>query len=305
MAEIGLAVGLPVANQLYANDELHMVVELARMADDAGVDTIVVVDHVVMGPRLDRYAWGPFRFPVEAPWLEPLTTLAGMATATSRVQLSTGILIAPLRPAALLAKTVATLDRLSQGRLELGVGTGWQAEEYEAEGLDFSRRGRALTDTIGACRALWGPSPAAFSSETVSFSDIWCEPKPVREGGPRVLFSGTLNVRNVDRITRLGDGWIPIMGATSEDIAGGRRILEESWSRAGRDPGALKVRAPLPLVFRSDKSADLEATVAGAGEMAAIGVTEVSVHMPAFVRSHDEASGWFSRLARSWSAAMS
>jgi probable F420-dependent oxidoreductase len=299
----GIAVGLPVANQLYRSDELHRVVDLARMADDAGVATVVVVDHVVMGRRLDRYLWGPFRFPSESPWLEPLTTLAAMAAATSKVRLATGILIAPLRPAALLAKTVATLDVLSRGRLDLGVGTGWQAEEYEAEGLDFDARGAALTDTIAACRALWSQSPAEFRSDTVSFSDIWCEPKPVRPGGPPVLFAGTLNGRNLRRVTTLGDGWIPIMNATQEEVSSGCARLRDSFSAAKRDPSTIKVRAPLPLVAGRDGRPDLDATLAGAGEWIESGVTEPAVPMAAFVRSHDEAADWFARLAKSWASA--
>ena len=102
-----------------------------------------------------------------------------MAAVTERVRFSTKILIAPLRPAAVLAKTLATMDVLSQGRLEVGVGTGWQREEYEAAGVPWNRSGaERLTDTIAACKALWRDSPASFRSATVNFDDIWCEPKP-------------------------------------------------------------------------------------------------------------------------------
>src|SRR4051812_14877861 len=103
---------------------------MAREADKAGIDRIVVVDHVVMGPHTEAYSWGKFPTPPDSPWLEPLTCLAVIAGATSRVRLGTGILIAPLRSGAVLAKTAATLDVLSGGRLDLGVGTGWQKEEY-------------------------------------------------------------------------------------------------------------------------------------------------------------------------------
>ncbi len=138
-----LTVGLPNFGAFYARDEWHRFVDLARAADGAGVDRVVVVDHVVMGPNTDAYNWGKFPTPPDAPWLEPMTVLAAMAAATTRVRLATGILIAPLRPAVLLAKQAATLDVLSQGRLDLGVGTGWQREEYDAEGLDFAARATA------------------------------------------------------------------------------------------------------------------------------------------------------------------
>jgi probable F420-dependent oxidoreductase len=300
--QVSLAVGLPVADQLFAAHEQHRLVDLARMADDAGADTLLVVDHVVMSTRLDRYRWGPFRFSVEAPWMEPLALLAAMAAATRRVRLATNILIAPLRPAALLAKMAATIDVLSQGRLELGVGTGWQPEEYEAEGLDFVQRGRALTDTIGACRALWSASPAEFRSPTVSFENVWCEPKPVQPGGPPVLFAGTLTDRNRERITNLGDGWIPIMGATHEEIGAGVAALKDAWEAAGRDSRRLKVRAPLPIVRRDDGSRDLDGTLAGAAALAEIGVTEVTVTTAAFVRDPSDAGRWFEQLGERWAA---
>src|SRR4051812_18674573 len=97
---------------------------------------------------------------------EPLTTLAAMAGATKNIGLMTGILIAPLRPAALLAKTAATLHALSGGRLTLGVSTSWQSEEYAALGGPFRERGRRLDETLRACRELWSHTPASYTSES-------------------------------------------------------------------------------------------------------------------------------------------
>ena len=154
MPRAKLLVSLPVGTHLHGGNPRGLV-DLARRVEDAGADGIVLADHVLCGPRLDRYPWGDFPFPPEAPWLEPLTMLTAIATATERIKLTTGILIVPLRPATLLAKTVATLDVLSGGRLELGVGTGWQEEEFTAEGLDYESRGQLMTDYIAACRALW------------------------------------------------------------------------------------------------------------------------------------------------------
>jgi alkanesulfonate monooxygenase SsuD/methylene tetrahydromethanopterin reductase-like flavin-dependent oxidoreductase (luciferase family) len=125
---VRLALAIPSYGSFFPTERLHEVVALARMAEDAGADTVVVPDHLVMSDRTDRYRWGRFPLPVDAAWLEPLTVLAAIAGATRRVRLATGILIAPLRPAAVLAKTAATLDVLSRGRLDLGVGTGWQKE---------------------------------------------------------------------------------------------------------------------------------------------------------------------------------
>ena len=154
------------------------------------------------------------------------------------MRLATGILIAPLRPAVLLAKQAATLDVLSQGRLDLGVGTGWQREEYDAEGLDFAARGQLLTDTLAACKALWRDTPAAIDTPSLSFTDIYCDPKPRQPDGVPLWIAGTLHARNLDRLVRYGDAWIPIMGETVEGIAAGAKRSRDAWTDAGRDPDA-------------------------------------------------------------------
>lgn len=297
-----LTLSIPSFGPFYPPGCLHEIVDLARQSEAAGVDTVIVPDHVVMSDRTDRYAWGPFPFPIDVPWLEPLTVLAAIAGATSRVRLATGILIAPLRPAAVLAKTVATLDVLSRGRVELGVGAGWQKEEFDAVGLDYAARGRLLTDTIGACRALWAGGPASFHSETVSFEKIWCEPRPVQPGGIPIWFSGTLTPRNLDRIVRLGDGWIPIMNASLADLTEGVRRLREALADAGRDPAALRVRGDLGVVRGDDRRPDLARTLARASDLAEAGATDVQLALLAFVRRPEGLSDFFAELAERWRA---
>lgn len=220
-----------------------------------------------------------------------------MASVTSSVRLSTGILIAPLRPAPLLAKMVATLDTLSGGRVELGVGTGWQEVEFSSQGLDFAKRGRLLTDTVAACQALWGPSPASFESESMSFEDLWCEPKPAQAGGPPVLFSGTLTERNIGRIVSMGAGWIPIMTAGLDDLAAGVELLGDRFVTAGRDRSELRSRGRLGLAADADGRPDLAATLERAADFADAGATDVSIRMTDFVSTHDDAGAFFDRLA--------
>jgi probable F420-dependent oxidoreductase len=296
-----LTLSIPSFGPFFPAGRLHEVIDLARAAEEAGVDTVIVPDHVVMSENTEAYAWGPFPFPIDVPWLEPLTVLAAIAGATSRVRLATGILIAPLRPAIVLAKTAATLDVLSRGRLELGVGVGWQREEFDAAGLDFDTRARRLDDTLAACRALWRDSPASFSSETVSFEKIWCEPHPLQPDGVPVWFSGTLHRRNQERIVRWGDGWIPIMTATLEDLREGAARLADAFATAGRDAGALKVRGSLEVRLGDDKRPDLEATLAGAAELARAGATDVQLPLLAFVRRPEQLDDFFGALAEQWS----
>lgn len=292
-----ILISLPVGTH-YSGDDPRAQVDLAQRVEGAGADGIVLADHVVLGKHVDRYPWGTFPFPSDSPWLEPLTVLTAIATVTERIKLTTGILIVPLRPAALLAKTAATLDVLSGGRLELGVGTGWQAEEFLAQGLDPAARGQLLTDYVGACRELWRGGPVSFSSKTVSFEDIWCVPTPVREGGPPILFSGTLTRRNVDRIARLGDGWIPIMGETNDGIRDGIASLQDALRAEGRDPSSLIVRAPVPIAKGDDGKPSLGATLDGIPAIAELGVTDINLNVTVFAREPDAFPAYFDELER-------
>jgi probable F420-dependent oxidoreductase len=201
---------------------------------------------------------------------------------TSRVRLATGVLIAPLRPAALLAKTIGTLDTVSGGRVDLGVGTGWQPEEYDAMGLSFDERAQRLDDTIGACRELWSSLPASYSSANATFSDTYCAPQPVQERLP-IWFAGALTKRNLTRIVELGDGWIPIMGASLNDIRDGAARIVEATDRQ------IVVQAPLPMVVAADGSRDPVASMAHAPSLVEAGVTDIYLNIAAFAGSPAEA----------------
>ena len=263
-----------------------------------------MVDHVVMGPNTDAYNWGKFPTPPDAPWLEPMTVLAAMAAATTSVRLATGILIAPLRPAVLLAKQAATLDVLSQGRLDLGVGTGWQREEYDAEGLDFGARGQLLTDTIAVCKALWRDTPAAIETPSLSFTDVYCDPKPRQPDGVPLWIAGTLNARNLDRLVRFGDAWIPIMGETVEGIAAGAKRARDAWTEAGRDADRLQVQAPVRIARGDDNRPDIARSMESVPELVAAGATDVHVSLQAYCREPDAAPAALDAIVTAFHAAL-
>jgi probable F420-dependent oxidoreductase len=281
----------------WCRDDWRALGDLAGAAETAGVDRLVVNDHVVMGRRTDAYTWGRFPTPPEGPWLEPLTVLSSFAAVTARVRLATGVLIAGLRPAPVLAKTVATLDQLCGGRLDLGVGVGWQREEYDAAGLDFADRGPRLDDTIGACRALWSDLPASYSSPSTSFSDVFCSPQPMQDRLP-VWFAGTLNVRNLRRIRELGDGWIPIMGSTLSDVRNGASALATVGRR-------IEIQAALPVVRRDDRSADIDATMAAVPGWVEAGATDIYVNIAAFAPLVDAAADVVAELVARFRAVTS
>jgi probable F420-dependent oxidoreductase len=291
---VSRSITVSAVGRLYG-DDLAGLVELARIADDTGIDQLVIPDHVVMGPHLENYPYGPFPLPLEEPWPEPLTVLAGMAAASSRVRFGTGVLITPLRPAVLLAKTLATLDVLARGRLEVGVGTGWQKEEYEAEGLDFGRRWQLFDDGLRACKVLWRDAPAAFSSPTVSFREIWCLPRPAQAGGPPLWFGVALGPKNLARIAELGAGWMP-MDSRPDALREGIAKLRAAFRVAGRSFDGFGVRAHVDYVRRADKSLDLDATLASIPSRVEAGATSVSLALAQIVRSRDEIPKAFERI---------
>ena len=259
----------------------------ARAADAAGVDRLVVFDHVVFGEHLDAYgkpelggdAGGKQPTGPDGHWLEPMTLLAVVAGMTSRVRLATGILIAALRRPIVLAKTAATLDVLSGGRLDLGVGVGWQREEYEAAGLRFEGRGRLLDHTLEVCQTVWREIDARYESDELHFEHIHSMPKPSQPGGVPIWVSGTLNRRVIDRVVRFGSGWIP-WGPDARDPTKGIATLRGALAAAGRDPSELQVTGALPVVKDSDGQVLLDQTMAAVPALLATGLTDLRAALP-------------------------
>ena len=256
----------------------------ARLLDEAGFDRLVVSDHVVFGEALEEYgrpeiggqAGGRQPTGPDGHWLEPLTTLAYLAGITSRIRLATGILLAALRRPVVLAKSAATLDTLSRGRLDLGVGVGWQRAEYEAAGLDFSARGGLLDHTLEVCRTLWREQRASWDSPGLHFEGIHMMPKPAAPGGVPLWISGTVNPRVVRRLARFGTGWIP-WGPAAADVTAGIRQMRDALAGAGRDPGDLQVVGYLPLARDGQGVLDVARTVDAVPRLAEAGVTDFRV----------------------------
>jgi probable F420-dependent oxidoreductase len=263
------------------------VFDLARAADAAGIDRVLVSDHVVFGEHLEAYGrpesggveGGKQPTGPDGHWLEPLTTLSVLCGMTSRVRLCTNILIAALRRPVVLAKAAATLDVLSGGRLDLGVGIGWQREEYEAAGLDFGNRGRQLDLTLEVCQTLWREPSAKVDLDGLAFEAIHMMPKPVQPGGVPIWVSGRINERVAHRLARFGSGWIP-WGEDAADLAAGISRMREAVAAANGDAGAIQVAGTLPTVRREDRSVDLDATMDRTRPLVESGVTDFRAYLP-------------------------
>jgi probable F420-dependent oxidoreductase len=261
--------------------------ERAVAADAAGIDRVLVSDHIAFGEDLSAYGdptaggteggrqpTGP-----DGHWLEPLTVLTAVAARTQRVRLGTMVLLAALRRPAVLAKTLSTLDVLSGGRVDLGVGVGWQAAEYAAAGLRYEGRGRLLDHTLAVCQALWQPGGATIDDELLSFEGIHQSPEPVQPGGIPIWVSGRMNANVIARVVRFGAGWIP-WGADDGDPGPAIARLRSALEEAGRDPRSLLVLGGLPVIRTSDGRPDLAATVAGTGPLLEAGVTDFRIGWP-------------------------
>jgi probable F420-dependent oxidoreductase len=281
-----LSISLPSVSATNPGGWSH-VIEAAKALDEAGVDRLVVSDHVAFGERLEEYArpeiggveGGQQPTGPDGHWLEPLSVLAAVSSVTSHARLATVILLAALRRPVVLAKTVATLDVLSAGRLDLGVGVGWQREEYEAAGLDFDHRGRLLDHTLAVCQALWRQRRADYSSDDLTFRAIHQMPKPVQPGGVPIWVSGSVNPPVVRRLVRFGTGWIP-WGRSQRDVVSGIREMRDAVAAAGRDPYEVKVLSRLSLAIRTDGLPDAERTMAPVDGLAQAGVTDFRMRVP-------------------------
>jgi alkanesulfonate monooxygenase SsuD/methylene tetrahydromethanopterin reductase-like flavin-dependent oxidoreductase (luciferase family) len=165
---------------------------------------------------------------------------------------------------------------LSGGRLDLGVGVGWQREEYDAAGLDFDARGRLLDHTLEVCQTLWREQRAAYDSPELHFEATHMMPKPLQPGGVPVWVSGTINPRVVRRLARFGSGWIP-WGAAAADPVSGIAEMRDRLAEAGRDSEGLQVTGALRLVKRDDGSIDLDRTMEVVPSLAAAGLTDLRI----------------------------
>ncbi|MCF7549465.1 LLM class F420-dependent oxidoreductase [Pseudonocardia sp. WMMC193] len=220
--------------------EPEAAVASVRLAEELGFESLWLNDHVVVPSRYDSvYPYdesGKMGGDDVVDFPDPLIWLSFAAAVTSRIRLATGVLVLPQRNPVVLAKQVATLDRLSGGRVVLGVGTGWLAEEFAAVGVDFAGRGRRHDDYLAAMRQLWTGEPASVDRDTVSFSGVVSVPTPAQSRVPIVVGGG--GPRAIRRAAQLGDGLFPAALPAGE-VAKTARLLREETERAGRPAGSV------------------------------------------------------------------
>jgi probable F420-dependent oxidoreductase len=222
-------------------------IAMARVAEDAGFESLWAPEHVVVavGAGATPYGGSPDG-KMDRLWRrggipDPLVWLAFVASQTSTIKLGTNVVILPEHQPAVFAKSVATLDALSRGRVLLGIGVGELPEEYAAVGMQFSNRGKRMDEYIEAMRALWQDEVTTYHGEHVRFDQVRCDPSPVNGTVP--LHIGGASPAAVRRAARYGDGYFPWVGpgldlqATLRQVIGDVRAEAE---RLGRDPDSIE-----------------------------------------------------------------
>ena len=280
-----LIAGLFGLHTFYDGD-INSYIEIAQAAEEMGFHGVSLTDHVVMGKNLHKYPFGSFPLPSEAPWYEPLTVLTMIASHTKTLHLGTAVLIVPLRNPALLAKTAATIDMISKGRLELGVGMGWQAEEYHVAGVPFENRAEIFWETLEICKLLWAESPASHDGNVYQFEDIWCQPQPMQGADLPLLFGLKMTTKNAEKIAQIGHGWIPIK-TDAEFISTGKVLLDQAFKEHNRNE-APRIRGQLPTQIDSSGVPSLDLTLKELENSIAAGLTEVEIFPINFVRSKED-----------------
>jgi probable F420-dependent oxidoreductase len=218
-------------------------VGLAQLAEELGFESLWAVEHVVVPTGYQSpYPYSPTgKMPggEDVPIPDPLIWLSYVAAATTRIRLATGILILPQRNPVILAKELATLDRLSGGRVELGVGVGWLAEEFDALGVPFADRGRRTDEHIEVLRRLWREPESSFDGDFTSFAPLKSYPKPATADGPPIHVGGHTPAA-ARRAGRLGDGFFPGR-STADELMPLLDTMRAEAAAAGRDPDAVEI----------------------------------------------------------------
>lgn len=237
---------MKVGLQLYVGGEAatpEFLGAAARAVEERGFAAIWLPEHVVLFPEINSpYPYsrdGSFPFDTTALPMEPFTLLAFMAAQTARVRLATGISILPQRNPVYFAKQAADVDVLSGGRLDIGIGVGWLAQEFEALGVPFERRGARAAEYVQVLKTLWCERTSEFHGAFYDLPACHQSPKPVQQPHPPLWFGGHSRAA-MRRVARYGQGWFAA-GATPDAFAKQQAQFRDVLSEHDRRPADVRV----------------------------------------------------------------
>jgi probable F420-dependent oxidoreductase len=249
--------------------DLRALVRMAQEAEDAGIDGVMLSEHVVLGssagalgrPENPRDYAAPGNQDPATPWPDSIVLMSAIAAATTTLRLIGAAIIAPLRHPLLLAHQLATLDLLSEGRLVVQPTVSWHREEYDALGVAFGQRGELLDEHLTAWHELWHNTPAHFHGRHYRFEDVYLEPKPYRPDGLSLWFGGTtVGPWIIRRLVAYGHGFHPFGQPTAAEM----QPLRDAMRAAGRDMSELEIVGGIRGSFPpAGGAADLAEAAAG------------------------------------------
>jgi probable F420-dependent oxidoreductase len=234
MSDVRFAAALP---QLDASPA--QVVEVARRAEALGFSRLWTLDPAPGGPT------------ARSPMLDGLQLLSHAAAVTETIALGIAVIVLPNRNPVQLAKELASLDRMTAGRLVVGVGLGRKDPAAAALGFPADRRVRRLTEAIDVMRALWGSDTATYHGELWTFDDLPAQPRPAHEGGP-AIWLGAGSEPALRRAARIGDAWIGAGSSSSEDFARQAPVVDAALRETGRDPAAFPMAKRVYIAVDDD-----------------------------------------------------
>jgi probable F420-dependent oxidoreductase len=220
---------------------------LAESAEEAGFESLWAPEHIVIPVEYEPiYRASPTgrmdRLGRRGGVPDPIVWFAYVAARTTQLRFGTGVIILPEHNVVTFAKSCATLASLSKGRFMLGVGVGWNREEYEALGMPWEQRGARYEEEIAALRTLWREAEPSYDGSYVRFPPLWCDPKP--PGGTIPIVFGGTSAPAIRRAGRIGDGYFPAIFPTErvyEELPKMLALLRASAEEAGRDPASIEV----------------------------------------------------------------
>jgi probable F420-dependent oxidoreductase len=269
-----------------------VIAKTAEAAERCGVATLWVGEHVVLFDRQDsKYPYSPggeFPLPGGADWLDPFITLTFAAAVTKTIRLATGICLVPEHNPVVLAKEVASLDRLAGGRFALGVGIGWSAEEFAALGIPFERRAQRTREYIEVMQRLWSDEVTTYHGEFVNFDGARCFPKPTRGRKLPIIFGGE-STPALRRTADIGNGWFGF-NVGPDDAAPLVKKLHSMLKANGRNSNEVEIIvSPYTRKITLD---DLK-------KYSAAGVNEL-VMVASPPEDERQIAGWVERIAHDW-----
>jgi probable F420-dependent oxidoreductase len=256
-------------------------VAVARRAEALGYRSLWSFQRLLVPAEPEGVAASPAYRSV----LDPVVSLANVAAVTSRIRLGVAVLNMPFASPALVAKQLASLDVLSGGRLDAGLGLGWSPEEYAASGVPTARRGARGEEFLAVLKALWTEEVVEHHGEFYELPPVRFAPKPVQRPHPPLLLGGSAEPA-LRRAGRLADGWVSASRAGKAAIAAAIPVISEAAAQAGRDPAALRFVARVPVRHGPGGQRD-RAPFTGAwdelradfDDLAAAGVTELFIDL--------------------------